>query len=115
MRYADYPGTVEYFDIYSPVLSSVYSQVIWTTFPSISLPDEIVKRFAGGKPMWSMGEAFTCSCLGLVLYALLYYYLDQVFAAPTPREWRFPFRRDFWRELRGQRRARGKRLQLLSS
>ena len=55
MRYADYPGTVEYFDIYSPVLSSVYSQVIWTTFPAISLPDEIVKRFAGGKPMAILG------------------------------------------------------------
>ena len=55
MRYADYPGTVEYFDIYSPVLSSVYSQVIWTTFPTIPLPAEIVKRFAGGKPMAILG------------------------------------------------------------
>ena len=55
MRFADYPGTVEYFDIYSPVLSSVYSQVIWTTFPPIALPDEIVKRFAGGKPMAILG------------------------------------------------------------
>ena len=55
MRYEDYPGTVEYFDIYSPMLSSVYSQVIWTTLPTVSLPDEIVKRFAGGKPMAILG------------------------------------------------------------
>lgn len=54
MHYEDYPGKVEYFDIYSPVLSSVYSQVIWTTFPPVSLPDEIVKRFAG-KPMAILG------------------------------------------------------------
>ena len=81
MRYEDYPGTVDYFDIYSPVLTSVYSQVmcgalfrargvvwrfdspfcplpsqvIWTTFPAVPLPDEIVKRFAGGKPMAILG------------------------------------------------------------
>ena len=28
LRYDKYPGTVEYFDIYSPVLTSVYSQVM---------------------------------------------------------------------------------------
>jgi hypothetical protein len=37
--------TEEYFDVYSPLLKSEYSQVIWRMMPSVPLPDEIVARF----------------------------------------------------------------------
>ena len=43
----DYPGGAEFFDIYSPELSSLYSQVFWTGFEPVALPKEIVSRFDG--------------------------------------------------------------------
>jgi hypothetical protein len=53
-NYADYPGTPEFFDVYSPPLSSTYGEVIWKTLDTVPLPPEIVKRFAG-KPMAIIG------------------------------------------------------------
>ena len=45
---ADYdPGNIEYFDVYSPLVKTRYSQVYWTMMPSVPLPEEIVSRFAG--------------------------------------------------------------------
>eukprot|EP00462_Mataza_sp_D1_P020249 CAMPEP_0175139606 /NCGR_PEP_ID=MMETSP0087-20121206/11003_1 /TAXON_ID=136419 /ORGANISM="Unknown Unknown, Strain D1" /LENGTH=748 /DNA_ID=CAMNT_0016422649 /DNA_START=31 /DNA_END=2277 /DNA_ORIENTATION=- len=46
-NYRDYPGGVEYFDVYSPPISTLYSQVFWTRLPDVDLPAEIVKRFDG--------------------------------------------------------------------
>ena len=36
-----------YFDVYSPLVKTRYSQVYWTMMPSVPLPDEVVQRFAG--------------------------------------------------------------------
>jgi hypothetical protein len=41
-----WPGGVEYFDVYHGPITSLYSQVWWTS-TSNDLPPEIVKRFAG--------------------------------------------------------------------
>jgi hypothetical protein len=38
---------VEYFDVYSPVIRTRYSQVYWTMMEPVKLPDDIVSRFAG--------------------------------------------------------------------
>lgn len=46
-QYRDYPRGVEYFDIYSPLISQLYSQVFWKGLDPVPLPDEIVKRYHG--------------------------------------------------------------------
>jgi hypothetical protein len=53
-NYADYPGTVEFFDVYSPLISSTYAEIFWKTLDTVPLPPAIVKRFAG-KPMAVIG------------------------------------------------------------
>lgn len=45
--YRDYPGGVEYFDIYSPLISQFYSQVYWEALPPVQLPADVVKKFDG--------------------------------------------------------------------
>lgn len=46
-RYADYPGGVEYYDVYSPPITTLYSQVWWAPLDPTPLPDEMVKKYAG--------------------------------------------------------------------
>ena len=41
----DYPGGVEYFDVYSPMIKQLYSQVFWTGLAPVSLPQEIIERY----------------------------------------------------------------------
>jgi hypothetical protein len=45
--YANYPRAVESFDVYSPLISSLYSQVFWKGLDPVALPDAIVKKYAG--------------------------------------------------------------------
>ena len=62
-----YTGKVEYFDIYSPVLSSVYSQVIWTTLPTVSPRADCEashRRYADGDP-WNLSGGTTVSLHGI--------------------------------------------------
>jgi hypothetical protein len=44
-QYRDYPGGVEYFDVYSPPITTLYSQVYWKMMTPVSLPPEIIARF----------------------------------------------------------------------
>jgi hypothetical protein len=53
-NYADYPGAPEYFDVYSPPITSTYAEVFWKTLDTVPLPPAVVKRFAG-KPMAVVG------------------------------------------------------------
>ena len=54
-NYADYPGPpVEYFDVYSPPITSTYAEIFWKTLDTVPLPPAIVKRFAG-RPMAVVG------------------------------------------------------------
>ena len=46
-RYRDYPGGVESFDLYSPPMTTLYSQVWWSPLAPVSLPEDVVKRYAG--------------------------------------------------------------------
>jgi len=46
-HFKDYPGGAEYFDIYSPKITSLYSQVFWTQLAPVDLPADIVQRYAG--------------------------------------------------------------------
>lgn len=46
-QYRDYPRGVEYFDLYSPPIKSLYSQVFWKGLKPVPLPTDIVKRYAG--------------------------------------------------------------------
>merc|ERR1719440_2674853 len=46
-NFKDYPGGVEYFDIYSPPIRSLYSQVFWKSLPPVSLPADVVAKFDG--------------------------------------------------------------------
>jgi len=46
-QYRNYPGGAEYFDVYSPLIKQLYSQVFWKGLEPVSLPDDIVKRFDG--------------------------------------------------------------------
>jgi len=46
-NFADYPGGVEYFDVYMGPITHRYSEIFWTALPQTPVPPEIVKRFAG--------------------------------------------------------------------
>ena len=43
----DYPGGVEFFDVYSPLITSKYSQVWWTMMANVPIPEDIRQRFDG--------------------------------------------------------------------
>lgn len=47
----EYPDDMEYFDVYSKPIKTLYSQVHWTSHGGIPLPADIVERFANGKVM----------------------------------------------------------------
>lgn len=38
---------MESFDVYSPPISQLYSQVFWKGLAPVKLPEEIVKKYAG--------------------------------------------------------------------
>lgn len=46
-QYKDYPGGVESFDVYSPPITTLYSQVWWTPLAPVDLPADIVKKYNG--------------------------------------------------------------------
>ena len=52
-RFSEYPEAKaggrapEFFDVYSPPITTLYSQVFWTKTPNVPLPADLVKRFAG--------------------------------------------------------------------
>lgn len=46
-RFSDYPRKPTYFDVYSPTIKTLYSQVFWKSLPPVDLPEDIVKRFDG--------------------------------------------------------------------
>lgn len=54
-QYRDYPRGVRYFDVWSPTIKTLYSQVFWTGLPSVQLPAEVVERYKGGKAMAVVG------------------------------------------------------------
>eukprot|EP00658_Telonema_sp_P-2_P022442 TRINITY_DN18969_c0_g1_i6.p1 TRINITY_DN18969_c0_g1~~TRINITY_DN18969_c0_g1_i6.p1 ORF type:complete len:756 (-),score=152.50 TRINITY_DN18969_c0_g1_i6:372-2639(-) len=45
--FKDYPGGVEFFEVYAGPITSTYSQVFWTALPEIHLPDNLKARFKG--------------------------------------------------------------------
>eukprot|EP00040_Diaphanoeca_grandis_P018294 m.96161 g.96161 ORF g.96161 m.96161 type:complete len:848 (-) comp26871_c0_seq2:157-2700(-) len=45
--FRDYPGGVQYFDVYSPMIVQRYSQVFWASLPPVNLPDNIIQEFDG--------------------------------------------------------------------
>lgn len=47
--YSTINSSTEYFDVYSPVITSQYAMVYWTMMPPVPLPANIVKRFNGKK------------------------------------------------------------------
>jgi hypothetical protein len=53
-KWAEYPGGVEYFDVYMGPITHRYSEIWWTELPESKLPDELIKRF-DGKGMAIMG------------------------------------------------------------
>lgn len=54
-NFRDYPRGVNYFDVYSPTISTLYSQVYWKGFPPVDLPADVVERYKGGKVMAVVG------------------------------------------------------------
>jgi hypothetical protein len=40
-------GGAEYFEVYAPEISTLYSQVFWTSLAPAPLPDWVVKKYAG--------------------------------------------------------------------
>eukprot|EP00930_Biecheleria_cincta_P083378 TRINITY_DN72962_c0_g1_i1.p1 TRINITY_DN72962_c0_g1~~TRINITY_DN72962_c0_g1_i1.p1 ORF type:complete len:758 (+),score=77.23 TRINITY_DN72962_c0_g1_i1:72-2345(+) len=45
--FKDYPGGVEYFEVYTGPVKSTYGEVFWTQLPEVTLPPDLVKRFDG--------------------------------------------------------------------
>ena len=41
-QYRDYPGGVESFDVYSPPMTTLYSQVWWQPLAPTALPDMLM-------------------------------------------------------------------------
>ena len=46
-QFKDYPGGVESFDVYSPPMTTLYSQVWWAPLAPADLPEGIVQKYAG--------------------------------------------------------------------
>lgn len=44
-NFSNYPGGTEYFDVYSPLITSYYAQVYWTRMEEVKLPQNIIDRF----------------------------------------------------------------------
>jgi len=44
-HYKDYPGGVYSFDVLSPVVSTLYSQVWWAALPAVRLPQNVIDHF----------------------------------------------------------------------
>lgn len=73
-QYQDrFPTTLEYFDVYSDPITTVYGEVFWTVMDPIPLPKEIVQRFQG-KPLPIIG------------YEMNQYLLD---GTPLPITWAY--------------------------
>lgn len=66
----------EYFDVYSPVIRTYYSQVFWAAMDKVPLPPEIVARFR---------DAHNSSSDGKVM-AIVGYEVDQVQVLPNGTE-----------------------------
>jgi len=54
-QYRNYPRGVDYFDVYSPEISQLYSQVFWKGLEPVDLPEHIVKRYENGTAMAVIG------------------------------------------------------------
>ena len=46
-EFNDWPGKIEYFDAYSPPISTLYSQVWWSPLAPAKLPQAMVEKFSG--------------------------------------------------------------------
>lgn len=46
-EFRNYPGGAAYFDVYSPLITQLYSQVFWKGLPPVDLPADVVKAYAG--------------------------------------------------------------------
>lgn len=46
-QFRDYPGGVEYFEVYSGEITTRYSQVWWSPLNPVDLPNDIVERYKG--------------------------------------------------------------------
>jgi hypothetical protein len=50
-QFKDYPGGARFFDVYSPVFSTLYSQVYWDALPPVNIPQDVIDRYANGGVM----------------------------------------------------------------
>ena len=63
-EFKDYPGGARYFDVYTPVFSTLYSQVFWTALAPVDIPQDVIDRYANGGVMAMVStEATSSSCL----------------------------------------------------
>ena len=46
-NFSEYPGGVEYFEVYAGPVTSTYAEVFWTALPEVDLPVDVVARFDG--------------------------------------------------------------------
>ena len=46
-QFKDYPGGVEYYDVYSPPMETLYSQLYYQPLEPVDLPKEMVDKYAG--------------------------------------------------------------------
>ena len=50
--FKDYPGGVEYFEVYAGPVNSTYGEVFWTALPEVKLPADLIKRVCRDLPAW---------------------------------------------------------------
>lgn len=55
-KYATNYHQAEYFEVYSPLIQTQYSEVFWEMQDAVPLPKKIVERFANDKVMAVIGE-----------------------------------------------------------
>ena len=63
-QYREYPRGVESFDVYSPPMSTLYSQVWWKALEPVALPPDIVERYSGSGMAivgWEMDQVCTAA------------------------------------------------------
>ena len=53
--FKEYPGGARYFDVYTPVFSTLYSQVYWDALKPVNIPQDVIDRYANGGVMAMVG------------------------------------------------------------
>ena len=83
-RYRDYPGGVESFDVLSPPMTTLYSQVWWKPLAPSQFPEDIVQRYHKKKMAivgWEIDQVQTSGWSVPISASYNHHYVSQIIGA----------------------------------